>query len=471
MFIYRNALKNLLRNKGRNILVSLILLIVMAAATVSLAVRSASEAMIADFQDSFGVETHLIMDWEYANENAAVVETVHDDGSVSISSSVDTPEIPIEQFMAFAESDYVQSTLFSAAGLYTSDDIEPIPLDESLRRLEGMTLEELLEMFSKETQEDIYEFVGGAEGLERIISSRRDIVGSIWGYSDVSIMRDFLEGQRVIADGRLIENPGEVIIGEKLAELNGLGVGDVFTVTGPGLNDTAVIPLTVVGIFTDYQANLNTANVWFGVEASDIIVSFDTLYHSGFSDIFPIMEDIKFFLNDVYAVEPFAEELRYKGLSNFHTLYSDVEGYEKIVEPVGNMSSVATAFGVIVILTGAVILVFLSVINIRERKYEVGVLRAIGMKKHQLAGGLICESLSLVLLCTALGLTAGGVLSDPVSQMLLKASEIVHEGVSFNPATLPLLLLIALSLGVMSSLIGVLYITKYEPIKILSEQN
>ena len=469
MFIYRNALRNLLRNRGRNILVSIILLIVMAAATVSLAVRAASETMIADFKDSFGVETHLITDWEYANANAKIVETIHDDGSVSMTSSVDTPEISLEQFMAFADSEYVKSTLFSAAGLYTSDDIEPIPLNDSLRRLEGMTLEELLETFSKETPEEIYEFVGGAEGLERIISLRRDIVGSIWGYSDVSIMRDFLEGQRVIADGRMIENPGEVIIGEKLAALNNLSVGDMFTITGAGVNDTAVIPLTIVGIFTDYQANLNSGNVWFGVEASDIIVSFDTLWSSGFSATFPIREDIRFFLTDVDAVEPFVNELREKGLSDYHTLYSDIEGYEKIIEPVSNMSSVATTFGIIAVLTGAVILVFLSVINIRERKYEVGVLRAIGMKRHQLARGMVYESLSLVLLCTMLGLTAGSVLANPVSRVLLNATETV--GVSLNPALLPLLLLIALGLGVISSLIGVYYITKYEPMKILSEQN
>ncbi|MFU2108463.1 FtsX-like permease family protein [Paenibacillus larvae] len=36
---------------------------------------------------------------------------------------------------------------------------------------------------------------------------------------------------------------------------------------------------------------------------------------------------------------------------------------------------------VIVLVLGAVILILLSSIAIRERKYEIGVLRAIGMKK------------------------------------------------------------------------------------------
>jgi len=55
MFIYRNALKNLLRNKGRNILVSVILLIVMTATTASLSLNSLSDSMIEGVADNFGV--------------------------------------------------------------------------------------------------------------------------------------------------------------------------------------------------------------------------------------------------------------------------------------------------------------------------------------------------------------------------------------------------------------------------------
>ena len=470
MFIYLNALKNLLRNKGRNILVSVILLIVLTATTISLAIRSASETMINDYQESFGVETRIITDWEYAEAHAEKVDTVNPDGSVSTTTSFEPEQIPLQKYLEFANSEYVKRTLFAASAQFVSDTLEPVPLDSSLQRVDGMTVEELMEMYNMSTLEELYE-IWSEEDIKNITSSKRNIMGTIWGYSDTTLMRGFQEGRQKIIEGRFFENPGEVIIGKRFAELNDLSPGDIIYISGGKKADTEILPLTIAGVFTDYQAEANTSDVWIGVELSDIIVSFDTLLGSDFSGIYPIMDDIRFFLTNAEASEPFWQELKEKGLPASYKTDSNVEGYNEIVEPVRKMSSVAETFGIVILLTGAVILIFLSIINIRERKYEIGVLRAIGMKKYQLARGLVYESLSLILFCAVIGMALGGVLIKPISGMLLEGSEIAHAGVSLNPAILPLILLVAVGLGVISSLIGILYITKYEPMKILSEQN
>ena len=60
--------------------------------------------------------------------------------------------------------------------------------------------------------------------------------------------------------------------------------------------------------------------------------------------------------------------------------------------PLKNLSTFATYFLIVVLIIGAVILIVLNIFNIRERKYEVGVMTAIGMKKGKVAakGGILC---------------------------------------------------------------------------------
>ncbi|MCG4735229.1 FtsX-like permease family protein, partial [Casaltella massiliensis] len=54
---------------------------------------------------------------------------------------------------------------------------------------------------------------------------------------------------------------------------------------------------------------------------------------------------------------------------------------------------------------GGSILVLISILAIRERKYEIGVLRAMGMKKGKVALGLIFETLSMIFISLSIGLT------------------------------------------------------------------
>ena len=58
-------------------------------------------------------------------------------------------------------------------------------------------------------------------------------------------------------------------------------------------------------------------------------------------------------------------------------------------------------------LVGGVILVVLNIYHIRERKYEIGVLAAIGMNKRRIALQFICEILIVTLMAIMLGCGIG----------------------------------------------------------------
>ena len=473
MFIYRNALKNLLRNKGRNILMAVILLIVMTATTVSLSVNSMSDTMIDTYKEGFGVESSIMVDWDWANANTKPITVENPDGSITTTSNLPDIEIPIEQYVKFSNSQYVKETLFSATAPYASEQLKP--LEQS--PFNSGTLEELMAAYGVNTREELVMLFGGGndgeEYLGSLLDAKPNTVGMLWGYSNATLMKDFRKGEKRLTEGRLFEGDGEVLISKELAAKNNIKLGDTINVSGGSIkHDTTTIDLKVVGIFEDLKGNAQPQmgeKVEITAGKEDLIVSFDTLYAGDFYRASP--GTMIYYLTDPEAPKPFLAEMRQKGLHEMFTLDYDVDTYNKIVEPVKDMSGVAVTFGIVILITGAVILVFLSVINIRERKYEVGVLRAIGMKKHQLARSMIYESLSLVTICTLLGLPLGGLLANPIAGVLLDTSESIGIAASFNMGLLPLILLVAVTLGILSSLIGILYITRYEPMKILQERN
>lgn len=100
-------------------------------------------------------------------------------------------------------------------------------------------------------------------------------------------------------------------------------------------------------------------------------------------------------------------------MSEYYTLSSsDIISYESSLLPLKNLSSFATTLLILVLSIGAVILIVINVFNIRERKYEVGVLTAIGIKKGRVAMQFVAELLFVTLLFIFIGAGVGAAVSS-----------------------------------------------------------
>ena len=114
--------------------------------------------------------------------------------------------------------------------------------------------------------------------------------------------------------------------------------------------------------------------------------------------------------------------MRKAGLSDDYTVSSmDVEQYGQSLVPIDNLSKFARTMLIVVLSVGAVVLVILTIFNIRERKYEIGVLTAIGVKKWKVAAQFAVELLTVVLIGLIVGTGIGAATSVPVSDALLSS--------------------------------------------------
>jgi len=204
--------------------------------------------------------------------------------------------------------------------------------------------------------------------------------------------------------------------------------------------------------------------------------------------------DAVYYLKQPGMLSAFEAELRSKGLPDNFTVRTDESNLERMAGSIESLKSLAFTFLIIVLVLGAVIMVLLSAISIRERKYEIGVLRAMGMKKKKVALGLWVEIIAITCICFALGMGVGSLLSQPVSDTIMTGQaqssaagstsladrlneangvtdETVKINVSVNAVTALEIFAISILLASIAGIISVSRITKSEPIKILMERN
>lgn len=77
-------------------------------------------------------------------------------------------------------------------------------------------------------------------------------------------------------------------------------------------------------------------------------------------------------------------------------------------------------FFLVILVIGGIILAVLNIFNIRERKYEIGVLAAIGMKKWKIAMQYVTELLCVTFIAIMIGTGIGAASSVTITNMLLE---------------------------------------------------
>ncbi|EQK41278.1 ftsX-like permease family protein [[Clostridium] bifermentans ATCC 638] len=472
MYIFKNALKNLARNKGRNILLGVIMIAILSCVAISVVINTTSGEIIKDYKNRFGSEVYIQPDLE------KIMEKAQKDGRESIESI--KPKYDLLEKLS--KSEYLKETIFTASYGGYSDKLKSLDQDE-------------YEKNSNNSGNTGGVVIGGKERSENAKESNLTINGGL----NSTGLEEFKKGDRKIIDGNMPKKDGEAIVSEDFAKLNNLKVGDAFKVQNPDDPDKYdPLELTISGIYYD-----GTESQDYGFKhpmmnrKNEIITTFDTLKaYKVKIDNDLISVDAKFFLKDPELLSEFNEEAHKLGLDNLYDVSTDSQSYDEIVKPVEGLQKVANIFMILVLCFGGSILILISILGIRERKYEIGVLRAMGMKKGKVALGLIFETLSTIAISLVVGLSIASLSAQSISNVLLKSqieaqNQSASEGMMFRmgggaaPNVDPItnlnvhlnieaivgITLIALLLGAISIGIGIIYIMRFEPRKILSERN
>ena len=67
MYIFKNAIKNITRSKGRNILIGIIIIVIAAASSITLAIRESANNIVSAYQEKNKIEATIGMNRNYLN--------------------------------------------------------------------------------------------------------------------------------------------------------------------------------------------------------------------------------------------------------------------------------------------------------------------------------------------------------------------------------------------------------------------
>ena len=464
MYIISNTMKNLIRNKGRNILIAAVTLAIIVSAVVTLTINNASSIIIDEARLDIASKVDIRVD----------LFTHGRDGRQTIT---------IDQYISFADSNYLRHTIYQAemqawfGNFYAIGDFEY-----------GM-------------------------GAPQDPSMPHAPVGNLIGTSEPENLEGFGTFRHIV-EGRMFSDINECIISDELAQLNGLSVGDSIYLES-AFQAGKHFSLEVVGIYTQEEDPMASwqQGIWgmmgfslpMMIENNAIYTTFSTIEAVGWETADGLSMQLEYYLRNPDDLARFEAEVRAKGLPDVFGVTINQAALDRVTGPLSSMRSAAMTFTIVILILGAIVLVLVSYLAIRERKYEVGVLRAMGMERGKIAFGIFMESIMITALCLAIGLGAGSMISQPMADRLLEGEvesafeDAQNSGLggraliaggevqTDDPASgyrpisdievtvgvdvIMQIIIIALALAAVSSVIGIIRITQYEPLKILRERN
>ncbi len=477
MYIIKNAFTSITRNKGRNILMAIIIIVISCACAVTLSIKNAASTIINSYSSKYDVTATIGMNRQNLMENFKPSS----DNSESMEDAKEAfnniEQLTIDDIENYADSDYVKSYYYTYNVSMNSSNIEKATSETT-------------------TNTD-----------NRRPDMGNDADFSIVGYSSYDSMSEFINGKYTITSGEVSSDfeGNNCVINSELATYNDLKVGDTITLVDPNDEDITY-DLTITGIFTENSDDSASEMSMFSNSVNQIITNAKVV-----SNIIALDSELNGRLNPTFVltskdvVDAYEKELTNKGMSEYYQLSTNLDSISKETESISNLSSFATTFLIITLVIGSIVLFVINMINVRERKYEIGVLRTIGMKKRLVISQFALELLIVSLFGLVIGAGIGSLVSVPTANKLLEQEitsaqtekqdiqnnfggngrggmlNLINSGVSninyvseinavVDFKVLTELLGIGVVLTIISSLSAMISISKFSPLTILKER-
>lgn len=425
MYIFKNAWKNIIRNKSRNILLGIIVIVISCAVSVTLAIRGSANSIVDAYSEQYNIEATISTNRQKLMESFKEESSSQED---MINQFNDIENLSIEEIDNYGNSEYVSSYYYTYSVNMDGKDIKEAT--DSLVKETTKT-----ETTTKSWGNGMPTRPGGPSGrggstttkktttTEKIFNDKAaDGAFNLVGYSSYESMSEFIGGTYTITSGSVFTDitSNEAIVSSELATLNELEVGDKITMVNPYAT-SKTYELVISGIYEDSSESASDMRNMFSNSANKIITTSTIIEKMvNDSDKLSLVVTPTFVVDSEEDLEMFKAEVTEKGLSEYLEVTDNLEEVTGATESIVNVRTFATTFLVITLVIGGVVLLVINMINIRERKYEIGVLRTVGMKKSLVISQFVTELLAVSIVGLMIGALCGSFVSVDLANNLLE---------------------------------------------------
>ncbi|HMR72498.1 MAG TPA: ABC transporter permease [Candidatus Saccharibacteria bacterium] len=211
---------------------------------------------------------------------------------------------------------------------------------------------------------------------------------TIQGINSFAFITDVESGSMKIVEGEAFDESTEngVVISKELADANNLSVGSEIK-----FNTTAdtVVELTfkIVGIYETSTEDFNNNTVYTNIDSAKKFMTDDQLKELS-------LQNVRYYLASAEDKDAFLAETA----TNYPTLATDNlkldiddSSYQTMVGPIESVGSFATTVFWVVVAATVAIVTLIVIINVKDRRYEMGVLLSLGAKRMNIIGQIFIE--------------------------------------------------------------------------------
>ncbi|EQB4340996.1 ABC transporter permease [Clostridium botulinum] len=262
---------------------------------------------------------------------------------------------------------------------------------------------------------------------------------SFSGTIATNLLSDFKDGDSKITEGRGItkDDAGKnvAVIEKNLAKENSLKVGSKIQVAS--LDENTTLELEVVGIYeanSDESTNDNR-NMDFLNPYNKIYMPYDVVskVSTGDSTDSKNITSAVYFMDNADNIESFKEYAKNKKIDlETYTLDANDQLYTQMVGPIENVGSFSKTLVATVSIAGAMILVLIIALSLKDRKYEIGVLLSLGESKFKVISQLVVEVILVASIAFATSAFTGNLAANKIGDTLLTNEIEVAESSSMQ---------------------------------------
>ncbi|EAC2531821.1 ABC transporter permease [Listeria monocytogenes] len=409
MNFFKRAWLSMKARKGRSVLQLIIFTVVCVLILSGFTIQSAADKASELAREQLGGTVTLTVDREKQ------MQTMREEASSSDSSSTESkPQfqsrpIDVSDANDLAKLNHVASYNYYSSTQALASGFDPIESsgDTSSSNDESST--------TAETQGP-----GGGQGGPQMVDA--DL--SISGLLDSATSTDFEAGTSELTSGVAITSADKdknvAMVEENLAEENDWKVGDSFTVTSSDGNTK--VTLKIVGIYkttdsgSDMAQNFSFLNPYNKVYVPYTVAN--TIKGSNYKNT---VDSAVYTMDDAANISAFEKEAKKVDSIDWDTFKLDANDtlYQQMIGPINSVASFSKNVVYIVSIAGALILGLLVMMQVRDRKYEMGVLLAIGEKRGKLIAQFFVEILIVALVSFGLAAASSHYVAQLAGNQLL----------------------------------------------------
>ncbi|MFT8748238.1 ABC transporter permease [Liquorilactobacillus nagelii] len=239
---------------------------------------------------------------------------------------------------------------------------------------------------------------------------------SLSGVTATSVTSAFTDGDNKIVSGRGIttsdQGTNHVVIEKELAKENNISVGDQIKIK----SNSKTVTLKVVGI---YRASSSSTSQMQQSDPSNTLYLASN-YVSELKGSSNQADSVGYTMkNPAKAAAFIKQEKTLINTSKFSLTTNDTL-YQTMLTPLNNIKSFAQKIVWLVGLAGTIILTLIVILMVRERRYESGILLALGERKGKIVLQFLVELLMVLVVSSVIAVGGGKYAGNLLSKQLVQ---------------------------------------------------